>query len=316
MRWLPAVVVCLPCVAWPCGIVDPGALHTHVRQEEALIVFDERKGLEHFIRGAEFVSDGDGDSFGFIVPTPSVPEFGEFDPTAFERLASAYEAARPEELRLQLRSLFVLTARADGAVGSVEVLRTDRVAGMDVTVVTADDGRALAQWLAEHGFATRPALQEWLDSYVKQGWVFSAFKYSSAPHARVTSQALRITFATKTPVYPYREPADSERFGGLRLWVVAPQARAWAGHAPFMRSAKLQLPSSIEALLPGPKVVTLFEDATVKRPDADPEFIVSAASDELLSPRRVPITLPLEGLCCLFPVALGAGFFLRRRRRV
>ncbi|MBL8912886.1 MAG: DUF2330 domain-containing protein [Archangium sp.] len=315
MRWLALLVVCLPCLAWPCAVADVGSLQTHIRGEEALVVFDEAKGMEHFIRSAEFLTEGG--SFGFIVPTPSEPQFAEFDADIFAKLASAYEAARPETRKLDVSSMFLLRKmEGHNAIGGlVQVLSSDRVAGMDVTVVKASDATALSEWLAKHGFTMRPALQTWLDSYVKQGWVFSAFKYEGAPKSSTTSKAVRISFPTKVPIYPYREPSDSSRRAGMQVWVVAPQARTWKGHAPFMQSAKLVLPSTIESLVSGPKVVTLFDDLTEKRPDADVEFLPSASTSEILIPRVVPVTIPLEGLCCVLPVVVVAVLVFRRRKR-
>lgn len=314
MRWLVLLVVCLPCLAWPCAVADPGSLRTRVRAEEALIVFDEAKGIEHFIRSAEFATEAE--SFGFIVPTPSEPEFGEFDSTVFEKLVSAYEAARPETRNLEISPMFLLRKLGGGPAGGlVQVLGSSRVAGMDVTVVKASDAGALSAWLEKHGFTMRPALQAWLDSYVKQGWVFSAFKYAGAPQSHMTSKAVRISFATKLPIYPYREPSDSERYGGLRVWVVAPQAREWKGQVPFMQSAKLAVPPAIDALLAGPKVVTLFDDLTEKRPDLDVEFTASSSTAEILMPREVPVTIPLEGVCCALPVVAVAVLVFRRRKK-
>ena len=44
----------------------------------------------------------------------------------------------------------------------VRVLQAKRVAGHDVRVLEADDPAALATWLAEHGYASGPALTAWL----------------------------------------------------------------------------------------------------------------------------------------------------------
>ncbi|MFT3711259.1 MAG: DUF2330 domain-containing protein [Archangium sp.] len=302
MRVLFAALLLAPLLAWPCAIADPGSLRTHAAEEEALIVFDEAAGIEHFIRGVEFYAEGD--SFGFIVPTPSEPTFGEFDSNVFEDLVHAYEAIRPRTTTWGCGSAFVFK-KLGGPMraGSVNVLRRERVNGMDVTVVKSDDATALAQWLTRNGFELREPLKNWLDVYVKQGWVFSAFRYEGKPHGTLTSKATRISFATKTPIYPYREPADSERFGGLRVWLVSREAREWKGGTPaevLLRTSKLTFPASIDALLPGPKVVTVFDDSTTKRPDEDVRFEPAAGAAEFIIPHEDHADVPMELGCCVF----------------
>jgi|APLak6261678615_1056124.scaffolds.fasta_scaffold01206_4 hypothetical protein len=310
-----AVVLSRP--AWPCAIADPGELQTRVLDEEALLVFDEKNGLEHFIRSAEFQPGGA--SFGFIVPTPSAPTFAEIDQSVFAELRSSYEAARPHESKFELGNIGFLVLKGV-AEESVRVIRSERVAGLDVTVLQANDGAALAGWLEQHGFQMRPALQVWLDDYAKRGYVFSAFRYASEAGASVTTKAVRITFATPTPMYPYREPSDSARRAGLRLWLVAPQTRDWVDgtsrEPPLVvaRTSTLKLPAALEALLPGQKVVTVFEDQRWSRPPADVEFVASSAA-EVLPPHVDRTVIPVEGICCPAMVIAVVVLVVRTRRR-
>lgn len=306
-RCVVALLCSISARALPCALADSGSLQTHVLGEEAIIVFDEKAGLQHFIRSAEFYPGGK--SFGFIVPTPTEPTFAEIDQTVFAQLASAYEAARPEETKLELGSLLGLTLKAGERDGLVEVLRSERVAGLDVAVLKASDSAALASWLEKHGFTMRPALAAWLEGYVQQGFVFSAFKYEGEARRPMGSSAVRITFSTATPFYPYREPGDSVRSQGLRLWMIAPQGRDWVepagadGPLVLARSSAIKLPGALEALLAGPRVVTLFDDERARRPAHDVRFEPSTTAEFLL-PHLQRIPVPLEGLCC--PLVIGA----------
>lgn len=310
-----------------CATVDHGsALGTGITAERAIIVFDAATKTQHFIRSADFHTKGSSD-FGFIVPTPAPPTFGEVDQSVFDELGRAYEAARPVSRPLSLSSLFLLSRGVDGEVvrsaGVMELGRAS-VAGMDVVVVKADDVSALEEWLSSHGFAKRPALTAWLEHYVKKGFVFSAFRYSAAG-ARVTSSAARISFTTEVPVYPYLEPADAlGRESGLDVWLVTTERREWVDEGvsadpPTVLTAttKVAVPSALSSLLANGKPwVTLFRDLRTRRPQGDVRFAVSKDTSELLPPARLaPVEVPLEGLFCLMvTLAFGVAFLARRRR--
>ncbi len=306
-----------------CATVDHGALSTGVTSEEAIIVFDPATKTQHFIRAASFSTRGSSD-FGFIVPTPSLPTFGEVDQGVFAQLAEGYEAARPRETKVELSSMLVLSRSkgGDGELRGVTELGTSRVAGMDVTVLRATDSQALGEWLSSHGFSTRPALERWLSHYVERGFFFSAFRYASTGSS-VTTSAPRITFTTPTPVYPYLEPDDSlPRFGSLRVWLIAPERRAWldeasAKDAPTLltSTSKLAVPATLASLLPGAKPwVSVFLDSRHLRPRADVRFEASADGELPPLPRVKVISLPVEGLFCLVFTLGLVGFGVRRAR--
>ena len=52
-----------------------------IRDESALIIWDEVTKTEHFIRRASFETAAD--DFGFLVPTPTQPDLGEADDRVF-----------------------------------------------------------------------------------------------------------------------------------------------------------------------------------------------------------------------------------------
>lgn len=69
-----------------CAPAPPPGVEVRVADEAALIVWDDITQTEHFIRRASFQTAGQ--SFGFIVPTPTVPELGEANNNIFDRLAN------------------------------------------------------------------------------------------------------------------------------------------------------------------------------------------------------------------------------------
>ena len=120
----------------------------------------------------------------------------------------------------------MMMANADSVPTSgVSVLQSKKVAGYEVAVLRASDSGELVGWLKENNYEVRKDLEEWVEPYVRDGWLITAFKYDiGSKRARVGS--VRISFATDKPVFPYRVPKDqfSEQGRGnlLKIFVVGP----------------------------------------------------------------------------------------------
>jgi hypothetical protein len=84
------------------------------------------------------------------------------------------------------------------------------VAGFHAVVLEAKSADDLTAWLKEHGYAFSPEVQAWAKPYVEAGWKITALRVAKAKGARdkqsVSSAALRISFKTDRPLFPYREP--------------------------------------------------------------------------------------------------------------
>src|SRR5262249_31034788 len=117
--------------------------------------------------------------------------------------------------------------RALAAPGGVQVLDQQRVGGFLATVLAADDPKALTDWLNKHAYATRPELTEWLAPYVKKSWIITAFKIDKGGRNQqeLATSAVRMTFTTDRPFYPYSEPADQRQARRDRRdqWAQAPR---------------------------------------------------------------------------------------------
>lgn len=212
-----------------------------VRGEEALIVWDEGSHTEHFVRSARF--DRMARDFGFIVPTPSEPTLTEVSERVFSRLFDLYR-------RPVMRTAPAARARAADALGSVgasegvEVVSESQVAGLTGTVLRATSPTALDGWLAEHGYATTPALGAWLAPYVAGGWYLTAFRVDPAgASGPVAMRAVRMSFHADRAFFPYSEPqTEGRRPRPFRVSVVAGtrvSARvgdeAWSARVGFAR---------------------------------------------------------------------------------
>jgi hypothetical protein len=77
-------------------------------------------------------------------------------------------------------------------------------------VLDANSASALVGWLKDNGYAYSPQIEAWAKPYVTAGWKFTAFKIAKGQDGgnekTVNASALRITFKTDKPLFPYREP--------------------------------------------------------------------------------------------------------------
>jgi hypothetical protein len=239
--------------------------------ETVIIVWDSAKKVQHFIRQASF--DTKAKDFGFIVPLPSVPDFAVANPNAFSRLERlipepvSFGCAKPTE------------AAASIPTGSVEILKEERVGDYQATVLRATDAEAMSGWLQKNQFKSRPQMTEWLGYYTKKGWVFAALKYVATPETTTNTKAVRISFKTDEPHYPYKMPSDAFRPGWvwpLMLYFVADSRikakladggsswagkEVWSGDLPQGHYADLAKELALQPSdLPVNATVTIFEN--------------------------------------------------------
>jgi hypothetical protein len=336
---LVAVLLALhPRGAEACATAPPRGAEARVADEEAIIVWDAAAGRETFIRRAKFHSTAK--QFGFLVPTPSRPELGEVDAGVFQTLA---ELIRPEvqidESGTKVEVFSLITscmggmekgAGPRGPAPAVRVIQSAHVAGMDAITVAAEDPKALADWLGAHGFASTPELEAWLAVYTQQRWMITAFVIASDEDQQalydVATKAVKMTFETSTPFYPYREPeqkdADPDELAlpprMLRVFFVSDQrytGKGWA--ASTLYSARTQIPID---LYPGKadRLTVFIDDASPRIAKDEVFFEPNKDQSEVKQPpvivhrpRRIPIPLEAVG----FAVILVALLIVRRQRK-
>jgi hypothetical protein len=324
-----------------CAVAPPENQIVRIDAEDALIVWDAESKTEHFIRRASF--DTQSKDFGFLVPTPSKPTLADADDAVFDRIAEHTKPEIVSKRRYQLSpGGFFLRSKGDTATASsdgVNVLDVARVAGLDAVVLEADSATALGEWLTGHGYPFRKELVSWVEPYVKKRWKITAFKIARGdPSGGVGTKALRMSFTTDEPFFPYREPptpagppgpsrllrvafVSTERVEGkLEVGGQFPGRAVWAGAvstAPALLAGALP-PSAI----PPSAFLTLIEDASDPRPGfSDVYFRRDAEQAELRRPPIVmddvvdiPIPLELVALTSCFGLAVGLVIFLRRKR--
>jgi Uncharacterized protein conserved in bacteria (DUF2330) len=226
-----------------CGAVAAAGSYVRLASEKTIVVWDAEKKTEHFLRKPVF--EGDPKDFGFLVPTPVVPEVAKVDARVFAEMEALVPAPA--------------TATAGGGVGggvgrgggAVVVEQTVRLGDFELVSLRAGDARALVDWLGSHGYASRASLEMWAQRYVARGWVLNAMRYApenaEAVARTIEAPAVRLSFAIEAPFYPYTEaPPDAReeqafvarsktppRPRPLDLWVVAAgEVEAREGDAP------------------------------------------------------------------------------------
>ncbi|MBS1719497.1 MAG: DUF2330 domain-containing protein [Armatimonadetes bacterium] len=283
-------------IAKPCAVIDP---RMSITSEGTVIVYDPNTKTESFIRQIEFA--GPAQSFGFLVPTPSLPTFRSLSADLIEKFKFAMEPPVVQEIRVQWVFSFgfwVTDAKSPGPqdAGVTAYPAADRaryeefgrtkVGPYEVAVVKAKDPVALGEWAKKNGFNVPSNVSYWLGPYIEKGYYLSCFRFSSA-ESNYRSTTVEIKFETDKPFYPYREPkvlAGGRRAfeRDLKVYFVAPQpVRAlqgntrWAAKSTQVESLRHDAISTLTSEgvnVDGKWFLTAFEDKTAVRPDVDLTF--------------------------------------------
>jgi Uncharacterized protein conserved in bacteria (DUF2330) len=307
-----------------------------VSEESALIIWEPATKTQHFIRRASF--RGEAKDFGFLVPTPSVPKLAAVDESVFGHLQRKTSRQIVYETRKRIDwtplLLFPLLMRSKSAPdvtaarAPVEVLSTQKVGGYEAAILDATDAEVLNQWLADHGYDTSPDLTEWLEAYIAQRWIISAFKIDKAQSFDARTETVRMSFTTERPYFPYREPA-SQRTGTsdsrrLSIWFVGPERVKGTVGANGVWPAEVKWSDVVKDLeLGGVKTtpehrLTYFEDTSNPRPGTDDLFFARDGDQSKLVPPPHVIeqtaTTHVPADVVLAPILI-VGWLLRRRFR-
>jgi hypothetical protein len=267
-----------------------------IAEESAIIIWDAAAKTQHFIRRASFRTQAK--DFGFLVPTPSVPELKEADDAAFALLERITE---PPVLHSAREARKSAPAPAAAVLSKVEVVAKAKVAGYDAAVLRASDAGALDQWLRSNEYHSSPELQEWFKPYLSKGWLITAFKIAGEGSGRADASSVRMSFRTEAPFFPYREPTAAKgsadprllrifylgqarpegRIGAAGPW---PGRTLWSGRIEDEHRrqllAMLNLPEGTAA---GATRLTRFADGSSPRPGTD-DLYLSTSADQSLVP--------------------------------
>lgn len=362
----PRVQACASLADMPVQIAD----------ENAIIVWDAKAHTEHFIRRATFNTKAK--DVGFLVPTPNTPQLAKADDVAFSHLENMMAPERidrtkngfdftplilkgfggsgeDEEITRTTANRATTTSTAKDVSDAVEVVATRRIAGYDATVLKASDVRALNTWLKRHGYVSSPALMEWLQPYIAKKWKITAFKIArSEKDAPVASAAVRMSFKTAAPFFPYREPKkanpkessyrllrvfflSNERMKGNlgssngAMWArveqpdmpfTQPIRVAWASEITDFSNAQLAeqlaLKSDVFAARPW---MTVFEDNSSPRPSREDVVFSPSKDRSRILPKPIierednRVALPADALLLALCGGIWLGVTITKRRK-
>ena len=228
-----------PLSAHACVALISGDGRPVIASERAVIIWDDEHKVEHFIREAHINTDAS--EVGFIVPTPTTPELVEADPQIFQMAENVAKpngipyvvqnppllivravAAGPALLALESRSQSPVFASVDSPTPTDSTpappplpagpaLKEQIVGAYRAVTIAADDTATLTAWLKANGYTWNKASEDWLKPYAAKKWKITAFKFINQNNYSVTTDAIRMTFPSDRPFYPYSEPGAGSK---------------------------------------------------------------------------------------------------------
>ncbi|HEY8678777.1 MAG TPA: DUF2330 domain-containing protein [Candidatus Dormibacteraeota bacterium] len=163
------------------GLVAPNGA---IRLDRATTLVAWHGGVERYL--TSFSYRGSAQSFGWIVPLPTVPD--KVEPGGKWTLQRLLRETRPQPFELGFGPR--LAVSADSAV----VLQQVQVDALDITVLSGS-GQAVLDWAKENGFAIDAETHAHVLQYAKGSPIFMAAKYNTA---RAKTQ--RLLFGDGAPV--------------------------------------------------------------------------------------------------------------------
>ncbi len=327
-----------------CAAIGPHPVH--ILSEDAIIVWDAAAKTQHFIRRANFHTLSP--DFGFLVPTPTPPKLSEVGDAGFQMLTQVI-APKVRHVWGGVEFVSIMgcihpgapAPRSEQAGAAVQVLDQAKVGGFDAVVLAADDPVALEKWLKDHGYPSSPELSGWLGPYLSQKWAVTAFKIitdAKTGRAVGSDKAVKMTFATEKPFFPYREPEtkqDDQKGGNrvLRVYFLAAQRESgtlgstpWHAETVYAESLAesrvTQLASDLDlprTAFPDTVWLTAFKDSASPRPGSAEVFFEPATDSASVHPPDVIVPGPKTPIplgLVVVGVMIVVAFVLKRRARL
>ncbi len=181
-----------------------------VNHEDVVIIWDHARHTEHFIRSVTLNSSAK--DAGFLVPTPTTPQLAVADMRIFDVME--WYLPKPKE-GLNSTNEAIPAARTDGT--GPRIISEQDIGDYHAVVLAASDAKGLGDWLKANGYPWTDSSAKWLQPYLAAKWKITAFKFRRGDPANVSvlhTSAIRMSFTTARPFFPYREPAEAAKLSG------------------------------------------------------------------------------------------------------
>jgi hypothetical protein len=173
----------------PVGIERTGLQQTYVFHRDGVQTIAIRPGFT-----------GSVEEFGMLVPLPAVPALRKIDDRTFLHLAAAVDPPpftvhvledQPYWGDADMPMAEASAAMDDGLTlgrSEVRVVKEEAVGMYEVAVLEAGSSQALRRWMDRHRFRYPDGMDETVDDYVDEGWMFVAIKTRVAEGGGVAPQ--------------------------------------------------------------------------------------------------------------------------------
>jgi hypothetical protein len=199
---MAAVTLASPSRACACGaLVPPRDGQATMNHEVALVHWDGSN--ENIVM--QLALNASTDNVALVVPTPTPATVMAAEKATFTELESLTAPEIKKRRHFKVGSIFAASApHAAAPPGAPNVLNQVHLGPLEATTLAGGDLAGLQKWLADNGYAIRPAVTAALDPYVRDGWSFVAMRLASTAPMVGGLKPVRMTFQSPRFVYPMR----------------------------------------------------------------------------------------------------------------
>lgn len=342
---LAALLTSQTALADPCGMVPPAWIadtdQAVTRTGLQTTYVFHKDGIETIVLRPGFT--GSAAEFGMLIPFPSPPALRKVSEDTHIHLASAVDAPIvPVQIRQRMRYARASMARSTAgaptsaaprprpspspppAPDEVRVLSEEAVGMYEVAVLDAGSSKALETWMKTNKFAFPTGMEDTIDEYVGERWVFVAVKAKvgttegTSPRPGMRSvdtslpkgeqfdgfvQAMGFRFHTDEPVIPMRLSVFNGDDTHNLVYVLAEDGvrfKGLDGELTQRQVPGLEVRDNLTNLLPlrvsGGKLTEQERSSLIRRRNPSPYN--SAAKDviaaDLLAVREGTLSNPFE----------------------
>jgi len=230
--------------------VYPAGKIIRAANERAVVVWERARRVEHIVRQLDV--EGEAPAFAMLVATPSEPTVSKVKDDPFKRVGALVADVVPPPPAPEATPLPV-----------------SKLDDFEVKTVKATEPAELQELLAKSKLEVRPLVSTWIQKVATKGWYITALRFSGAPAGARTikTPAVRFTFDTDSPIYPYMEAPPTR----------AEQQDFSAGHPGFRSTSQSRV---LDVWFAGDDPMTSFQRLAPSNP---PPYGVAHATGDALA---------------------------------